>query len=196
MRPAVLPRSFLGSCGGLLLGLWLALAPLPSQAHEQSAGALTLDHLWIKGVPGARNGAMYVEIINNGDSADRLVGARAHIAKKVMLHTQRIEDGITRMRHIDGIDIPAGSTVRLAPGGDHIMLIGLKGMLMDGELVPVTLVFEKAGEISLQAVVEGMIHTPAESDDHHDDHHGGNHDQQHGGHHGGGTGHGEGHHHE
>jgi len=141
----------------LFVFLLVAVISAPVIAHEQSAGQLELKHLWVKQVPGARNGAMFVEITNQGNTDDRLIAVRTDMAKKAQLHTQVIEDGIARMRRVEGIDIPAGGTVRLEPGGMHIMLLGIQGMQMDGAMVPVTLVFEGAGDISLTAAIEGMM---------------------------------------
>lgn len=152
-----------------LVGACLPWAGL--QAHDQSAGALAFGHLWIKSVPGSPNGAMYVEITNTGMHDDRLIAARTHIAAKATLHTQNVTDGVARMRRAQGFDVPADGTIKLAPGGDHIMLMGLAGMFMDGEHVPVTLVFERAGDVSLQAVIEGMIHTSGTAGDGQGHHH-------------------------
>lgn len=152
----------------LFVLLLIAAVSAPVFAHEQSAGQLEFKHLWIKQVPGARNGAMFVEIINQGDTDDHLIAVRTDMAKKAQLHTQVIEDGIARMRRIDGIDIPAGGTVRLEPGGMHIMLMGIQGMQMDGAMVPVTLVFEAAGKISLTAAIEGMMQGMDEHETHQD----------------------------
>ena len=152
--------------GPLFVFLLVAVVFAPVFAHEQSAGQLKFKHLWIKQVPGARNGAMFVEIINQGNIDDRLIAVRTDMAKKALLHTQVIEDGIARMRRVEGIDIPAGGMVRLEPGGMHIMLIGILGMQIDGAMVPVTLIFEGAGEISLTAAIEGMMQGGGEHETH------------------------------
>lgn len=121
----------------------------------------------------APTGAAFMEIMNRGDQDDRLVGARSDIAAKVELHTHiEGENGVMQMRQIEGgINIPAGGIHRLARGGDHVMFMGLKQPFQQGETVPVTLTFEKAGDVVVEIPVDltrkpmaGMKHDNADSD--------------------------------
>jgi copper(I)-binding protein len=103
--------------------------------------------------------AAYLSITNHGAMADRLLAAESSLSRKTELHTMEITNGVMKMRQIDGgIDIPAGATIQLAPGGFHVMLIGLKAPLTVDENYDVTLVFETAGKVK----VTGLAKRPAD----------------------------------
>lgn len=105
--------------------------------------------------PGAPTGAMFMTIRNASDTPDRLIEARSPVAQLVELHTHIDANGVMRMRPVeDGFEIPAGGVHELARGGDHVMLMGLTRTLENGKTVPLTLVFENAGEISLDVPVD------------------------------------------
>jgi copper(I)-binding protein len=133
------------------LGLLLAAAG-PAQA--QDAGSLKLEAPWSRAAGAGRTGAGYLTIRNTGSTADRLVSARAGIARAVELHTHLHEGGVMRMRPVPAIEVPAGETVTLGPGGLHLMLLELRAPLNQGEAVPVTLVFERAGEVEVRLAVQ------------------------------------------
>ena len=106
--------------------------------------------------PSAKSGAAFMTIVNDGDSADRLLGASAEIADVAELHTH-IEDanGVMKMREIEGgIAVPANGSHVLMRGGDHVMLMGLTAPMNDGDTVPITLTFETAGEIRVDVPVD------------------------------------------
>ena len=99
---------------------------------------------------GMLSSAAYLKIINNGVSDDRLIAAKAAIAKRVEIHSMEMDNGVMRMRTVDGgIAIAAGDSVTLAPGGLHIMLMGLTTDLAPDTQHEIILVFEKAGDIKL-----------------------------------------------
>ena len=101
-------------------------------------------------VGGRQSSAAYLKIINNGVSDDRLIAAKAVIAKRVKIHSMEMDDGVMRMRAVDGgLAIAAGGSVTLAPGGLHIMLMGVTTDLAPDTQHEIILVFEKAGEIKL-----------------------------------------------
>ena len=103
--------------------------------------------------------AAYLSITNHGATADLLLTAESNLARKTELHTMEVTNGVMKMRQIDGgINIPAGKTIRLAPGGFHVMLIGLKEPLNAEENYQVALVFEKAGRVKLT----GLAKRPAD----------------------------------
>lgn len=106
--------------------------------------------------PAAKAGAAFMVIENTGDTDDRLADARSDIAMKVELHTHKADDaGVMQMLHVpEGFVIPAHGSHALARGGDHVMFMGLKGPMVDGETVPVTLVFDDAGEVTLEIPVD------------------------------------------
>ena len=103
--------------------------------------------------------AAYLSITNHGAMDDQLLAVESSLARKTELHTMEVTNGVMKMRQIDGgIAIPAGKTIQLAPGRLHVMLIGLKAPLNDGENYQVTLVFEKAGKVELT----GLAKRPAD----------------------------------
>ena len=105
--------------------------------------------------PGAPVGAMFMVIYNNGETDDRLVSAASPVAKKVELHTHIEDNGIMKMREVEGgFPVPAGGHHELARGGDHVMLMGLTETLENGMAVPLTLVFESAGEMQFDVIVD------------------------------------------
>jgi hypothetical protein len=91
--------------------------------------------------------------ITGGAAGDRLVGAASPVAARMELHEMAMVDNMMTMRPVPAIDVPAGGTVELKRGGLHLMFIDLKAPLTDGQLVPVTLTFEKAGPMEVQLKV-------------------------------------------
>ncbi len=104
----------------------------------------------------AKSGAAFMQIVNNGAEDDRLINAASDVAMRVELHTHKEgADGVMQMLHVpEGFAIPAGETHALARGGDHVMFMGLKRALADGDMVTVTLTFEKAGDITIDVPVD------------------------------------------
>lgn len=94
-------------------------------------------------------------------TADRLIAASAPVSKTVELHTMQMEGDVMRMRQVPAIDLPAGQTVELKPGGLHVMFIGLNQPLQEGASFPLTLRFEKAGEVKVDMKVTMKAGTPA-----------------------------------
>lgn len=139
----------------LLLALVLASAAF---AHDYKVGALEIGHPWARATPSsAPAGGGFLTITNTGSAPDRLVSARSPAAEIVQVHEMKMDGAIMRMREVEkGLEIPAGKSVTLAPGGLHLMMMGLKAPLKQGTEVPVTLVFEKAGAVEVQLSVEGL----------------------------------------
>jgi len=145
---------------GLLIG-----APL--RAEEVKAGDLVITQAWSRATPGgAKVGGGYLTIENKGSTPDRLIGGSAEVAGKVQVHEMSMNNGVMTMRPLDkGLVIEPGKTIKLAPGGYHLMLLDLKSPLKQGERVPLTLEFEKAGKIALSLDVQGVgAQGPASSD--------------------------------
>ena len=138
--------------------LAIVLAGLPAAAHDYKLGALEIGHPWARATaPTAPSGGGYLKITNSGATADRLIAASSPASDKVQIHEVKMDGNIMRMREIDGgLAIPPGATVTLAPGGYHVMLMGLKAPFKQGTSVPLTLVFEKAGKIDVEMSVEAM----------------------------------------
>lgn len=140
--------------GALLsLGAGLGATPAQAQAQGHDHGPIQAEAGWSRAAGAGRVGAGFITLRNSG-AADRLVAARAGIARTVELHTHLHENGVMRMRPVEAIDLPANGTVTLEPGGLHIMLIDLQQPLNRGDTVPITLVFEKAGEVQAQLAVQ------------------------------------------
>lgn len=136
-------------------------------AHEYKLGDLMIDHPFAFETPTtAMSGAGYVTITNMGETDDRLIAVEADFPR-VMIHMTEMSDGVASMRHVDGVDLPAGETVTLAPGGHHIMFMGLNGDPFEaGEAVPTTLVFENAGRLDVAFNVEARDAAAMEDMDH------------------------------
>ena len=133
------------------------LAP-PALAQEVKAGDLVITQAWSRATPGgAKTGSGYLTIENKGSAPDRLIGGSADVADKVQVHEMAMNNGVMTMRPLDkGLVIEPGKTVKLAPGGYHLMLFDLKGPLKQGDKVPVVLEFEKAGKVPLALDVQGV----------------------------------------
>jgi copper(I)-binding protein len=126
-------------------------------AETYSVGGLQVGNPWARATPkGATVGAGYLTITNKGAEADRLIGGSAAPAARFEVHTTVMENGVARMRQVTGLEIKPGETVELAPGGMHVMLMGLKQPLRQGQTVKGTLVFEKAGTVAIEFTVQGI----------------------------------------
>ncbi len=150
-----------------ILSIAAALAlPGLAFAHDYKAEGLEIGHpMAYETAATAKAGGGYMTITNTGDTDDALIGVRADFPK-VMVHKTEETDGIARMMHVDRIDIPAGETVELAPGGYHVMFMGLSDPLEAGESFPATLVFENAGEVEVMFNVEERGSRPKDGMDH------------------------------
>ena len=136
----------------------LALLSASSQAQEIKAGDLVITQAWSRATPaGAKVAGGYLTIENKGAAPDRLVSGSGDFAGKVEIHEMAMNNGVMTMRPLDkGLAIEPGKTVKLAPGGYHLMLMDLKNPLKQGEKVPLTLEFEKAGKVALSLDVQGV----------------------------------------
>ena len=136
----------------------LALAAI-APAHADDS--VTVTQAWARATPGTvKTGAIYLTATNNGMAADRLVGASSPAADKVELHEMAMDNGVMKMRPVKSLTIAPGKSVVLKPGGYHVMLTGLKAPLKEGDTVPLTLRFEKAGAIAVTAQIAkaGAMH--------------------------------------
>ena len=151
---------FMPSVRSEAIALFVLTAACSSYASAQQvkAGDLVLDHAWARATPaGAKVGGGFLTIENKGATADKLIGGSSRAAGKVEVHETTMNNGVATMRPVrDGLSIPAGQSVTLAPGGYHLMMTELKGPLKKGDKLVVTLVFEKTGEVKATFDVQGI----------------------------------------
>lgn len=144
----------------------LALFAAPALADDVKAGDLVISQAWSRATPGgAKVAGGFLTIENKGTAPDKLVAVSADIAGKTEIHEMKTDNGVMTMRPLDsGLVIDPGKTVKLAPGGYHLMLQELKGPFKQGDKVPVTLQFEKAGKVAISLDVQGVgAQAPADS---------------------------------
>jgi periplasmic copper chaperone A len=129
-------------------------ALLSSAALTLSAAGLEVGAPYVRAVPpGQPNSAAFMSLHNSSTEDRALIGAESPVAEVVELHTHVEEDGLMRMRRIERIAVSAGETTTLAPGGLHIMLIGLKSDLAPGQTVELTLIQDDGERLAVQAPV-------------------------------------------
>lgn len=130
------------------------LCALPAAAHDYTAGDIAIGHPWTRAAGANGNGAGFLRLRNAGTQPDRLLSAASPIARSVELHSMVRDGDVMRMRPVQDIVIAPGQTVELRPGGLHIMMIGLSAAMNQGSRVPLTLRFERAGEVQVELAVE------------------------------------------
>ena len=139
----------------------------PALAHEIVAGDLQIIHPHIpQPAASAKSAGGFMAIVNNGTEAERLIGVETAIAAKTEVHESRVDaNGLGTMTHIEALEIPAGETVSLERGGYHVMFMGLTGPLTEGEMHKAVLIFEKAGRVEIEFMIDppmaagGMDHS-------------------------------------
>lgn len=134
-----------------LLGIFLSPA---TQALAQASATISIERAWARATPaGARTAAAYLTIVNRGTAVDRVVGASTPVAEKLQIHQETNDNGVMRMRELSSVTVAEGASVTLKPGGTHIMMIGLKQQLKEGQSFPLTVEFQKAGRVTLQVPI-------------------------------------------
>jgi len=128
------------------------LLAFTAQAGDMKHGGIVVKDAWSRATP-ARSGVTYLTVFNHGEQMDRLVDVESPVARKAELHAHLMKDDVMRMRKVDGIEVHPGEPAVLAPGGNHVMLMGLHAALKEGQTFPVTLNFEKAGKITVEVRV-------------------------------------------
>ncbi len=147
----------------ICLSLGLSIGAMAGDAGMAKVGDVMIHDGWARASIGsAPNSAAYMTLMTHGDAADKLVGVKTPIAETAELHNHVMEGDIARMREVEAIEVKPGEMATLEPGGFHVMLIGLKGPLKAGEVLPLTLTFEQAGEVTLEVPImdlkSGMKH--------------------------------------
>jgi len=125
--------------GAACVGAMLASSAVMAQSKVEVTNA------WARAsAPAQKVGAVYMDLRSAAPA--RLVSASSPVAAKVELHNMKMENNVMKMYPVEAIDLPAGQSVKLAPGGYHVMLIDLKRDLVKGDTVPVTLTVEQSNK--------------------------------------------------
>lgn len=142
------------SISSLLMLAALTLAPALS-AHGQAQ--VQIRDAWSRATPPtARVGAAYFEVsVTTDNGGDRLIGASSPVAERATLHTTIMDGDVMKMRPLEAIEVTPAKPVSFKPGGHHVMLMGLSAPLTEGQRYPLTLTFEKAGNITIDITVRG-----------------------------------------
>lgn len=148
----------------MLLSAWA-----PGLPQETKTSDIKVEAAWSRvAPPGAPVLGGYLTIVSRAGENDRLLSISSPISDDVQIHTSSVTDGVASMRRVtDGVDIPAGATVRFEPGGLHLMLLKPKSRPAEGEAIPATLIFEKIGRVDVRLSV---TRTPPEASAEHQGH--------------------------
>jgi len=141
-----------------ILAIGLAPHAIAQVSETFRAGTMVVEAPWSRATPGgAKVGGGYMRITNTGSESDRLVGGSIAVAERFEVHRSTVVDGIARMEPITGgLEIGPGQTVELRPGSLHAMFVNLRQGLKEGETVNGTLMFEKAGALTVKYHVGGI----------------------------------------
>lgn len=144
----------------LLAALVAGALAAPGFAADTSTGAIEVSGAFTRATaPSAMAGGAFMTLTSTGE-ADTLLGFTTPACNRPELHTHIHEDGVMKMRQVESIEVPAGGSAVLEPGGLHLMLIDLNGPLVEGETINVMLMFEHAGEVAVEVPVmaAGAMH--------------------------------------
>lgn len=135
----------------------LVFAPQPSRAHETKAGPLTISSMWTRATVGTtRPGVAYFTVTNTGTEPDRIVAASSPLAARVEMHRSLMKNGMMTMEAVEALEVPAGGKLTLAPGGYHLMLLGLRQPLVAGQMLPLTLIFAHQGKVAIRLHIKAL----------------------------------------
>ena len=155
----------------LLTAAAVALLAQASLATAQQPSPMEVSRPWSRATPAAAPvGAGYLTLTNRGGEADRLTGGSTEVAARIEVHEMSMDNGVMKMRELpNGLEVKPGASVELKPGGHHLMLMGLKRPLKEGERFKAQLEFAKGGKAEVEFVVQGMgaSMAPAAGETHH-----------------------------
>lgn len=136
----------------------LTIAAVVTSVSGASASGVMVTNAFARAsaTPAAAAGAAYVSLMNHADEGDRLVSVSTPVAAMAHLHKSETVDGVMKMEPVEGLELPGHGKLEMKPGGYHIMMMGLKQPLKQGEEIAVTLHFEKAGDVTVQVLVGGV----------------------------------------
>jgi copper(I)-binding protein len=138
----------------VILALAVAISTLGPITALAGPNSIAVEHAWARATPkSASTGAAFVTLVNNGTSDDRLLGVTSPAAERTQLFSESIDNGVMKMTQLLSLDLHPGTPVVFKPGGIHMMLMGLKQPLSEGQTFPLTLTFEKAGVIEATVAV-------------------------------------------
>ncbi|WP_309092713.1 copper chaperone PCu(A)C [Phenylobacterium sp.] len=143
----------------ITLAAALTLAAAPAAAAPQVSGA------WSRPAAAGTTGAGFLTLANPGRTADALVAVETPLARKVEIHRSTMRGGVSSMQKLERVDLPPGGRVVFAPGGHHLMLLGLKQPLKTGDRAPATLVFASGARV--KTTFEVRIAPPSAAGEHH-----------------------------
>ena len=145
---------------GLCVTLTLAAAPLALAQHKDmkskpmAHAPVSVEKGWARASASANAaGAAYFVVRNTGKQSVTLMSASTPVAKRAELHTHLVEKNVMRMRRVDNVSIEPGKSLKLKPGGHHIMLMGLNKKLSKGDVFPLTLRFDKGASVTIDVTV-------------------------------------------
>jgi periplasmic copper chaperone A len=136
------------------LGLALALFTAPVFAHSYKLGSVEIGHIWARATAAnAQTASIYVPLLNEDKEPDQFLGGSTPVADTVSIHESYEENGVSKMRALDNIELAPNKPVAMRPGGKHLMLTGLKKQLNEGDKFRIAFRFAKAGSIEVQVMV-------------------------------------------
>ena len=122
-------------------------------AEDFKVGEVMIGAPWARVTLQSRPAAAYMMIHNMAETGDKILAVSSSHAERVEMHTHSMSEGVMRMRKVEAIDLPAKGHTELKPGGLHLMIFGLKRQIKTGEMLPLKLTFQKAGDVEIKAVV-------------------------------------------
>ena len=133
----------------------VAFASPLAAAHGYIKGTIEVRHPWTRATPpGAEVAAGYLEIRNTGREPDRVIGASSPAAERVEMHVTASEKGVMKMREVTSFEAPARKRLVMRPDGTHLMIVGLRKPFVKGQRIPLTLRFERAGDVRVEMEVQ------------------------------------------
>ncbi len=138
-----------------------AMADDHAHSHQMNDGKPIVTQVWSRAMPpSAPTGAVYFTLSNPGNTPDRLMDIQTPRAERAELHTHVHKGDVMSMERIDSVELPAGGEVAFKPGGNHVMLFKLSEPLVAGERFPLTLIFDKAGEVTVDVAIHEQAPEP------------------------------------
>ncbi len=138
----------------LVVAITVVVWGLPAAAQSQ-ASSIKVENAWARSTPpAAKTAAAYMTVINTGNTDDTLMSASTPVAGMSDVHRSFMDNGIMKMRPAGPLDLKPGASLKLAPGGYHLMMMDLKQPLAAGQTFPVTLVFKNAGSVTATVKVQ------------------------------------------